>query len=204
MMQLKVIGVLVLIVAVLVAILWAQHMIKSHGLFVMIGRWHLGQALDGQRRTNATWSQPATKALHVTGRAHRWHWLTGRRRAAMRWGGEITLGLVVWGWFAARRMTIIALMIVVAAAVAGIVLQIIWKVSNWRHEREYVNPLEATLMYAVGVPPVTIEIERADDSDAIESVAPEWAPEVEIGAPQKDRIIEAVETRLAIEAPEPA
>jgi hypothetical protein len=196
--------IIVIPATIVVAGLWARYMVNAHGILTLLARWHLGKALDGQHRTNATWSRPATKALHVTGHAHRWHWQTERRRAAIRWGAEIVIALALLGWFKARAPTLVLLGLVAAAVVAGIVMQIIYKVGSWRHEREYVNPLEATLTHAIGVPPVTIEIERADDSDSVERVALEWAPEVEIGAPQQDRVLDAIATRLAIESPEAA
>ena len=78
----------------------------------------------------------------------------------------------------------------------------VYVVRNWRHERHYVKPLERTLSDAIGAPPVSIEIERLDDE--VKSVAIEWAPDTELGAVQKQAALDAVTTRLALEAPDDA
>jgi hypothetical protein len=68
---------ILLVVTGWIFVVWVLHMIAKHGFGTLVGRWHLGHALDGTHRTNATWSKRATKVLHVTGHAHRWQHLRG-------------------------------------------------------------------------------------------------------------------------------
>ena len=71
------IAVLVLLaVFVIVNIKWPKHSF----------RWHTGHTLDGYHHTNATWLRPATKVLHPTGNAHRWHKWPRILRAFVRSG----------------------------------------------------------------------------------------------------------------------
>jgi hypothetical protein len=54
-------------------------------------RWHSGHTLDGRFLTNATWTRPATKVLHPTGNAMRWHKWPRLLRAAIRTGFTVCL-----------------------------------------------------------------------------------------------------------------
>jgi hypothetical protein len=192
---------LVLVAAAVAVIfgLWLHHMIRAHGALVLAGRWHAGRSLDGRPRTNATWSEPATKVLHPSGRAHPWHHLTERKRAAVRLAAELVLALLIYGLFVATGPTLIVLA-VVALFVAGLyALHLVYKVRNWQHERHYVRPLERSIMARIGTPPDTLEIERSGAE--IKAITMEWPAETEIGEIEKDAVLTAVTDRLAIEAP---
>jgi len=64
------------VLIVVLAVKWPKH----------AWRWHSGHTLDGKHLTNATWTRPATKVLHPTGNAVRWHKWPRLLRAAIRTG----------------------------------------------------------------------------------------------------------------------
>jgi hypothetical protein len=176
---------------------------RLNGLHVLCFRWHSGQPLDGKRRSDATWTEPATKATHPKGgrRVHRWHWVRGWRRSAFRCGAELAAAGVAVGMLVARTVTIVLLAIVVAPLMAWLVLLGANRVSTWQHRRHYVRPLHRTLA-ARGVRPTELTVIR--DGGTVKAVTIKWAPEKEIGAEDKQAIVSAVTGRLAIEAPDTA
>jgi hypothetical protein len=72
----RIIVLALLVLAVLGVIKWPKH----------AWRWHSGHTLDGYHHTNATWIRPATKVLHPTGNAVRWHKLPRLMRLFVRTG----------------------------------------------------------------------------------------------------------------------
>src|ERR1700728_4400117 len=78
---------------------------KRNGWHVLTYRWFGGHALDGKLRTDATWREPASKVIHPKGRAHRWHWVRGWRRAAVSTGSTLLVLLTAGGLVARRRRT---------------------------------------------------------------------------------------------------
>src|ERR1035441_4940886 len=106
------------IIAAILAVAWAQVMISRHGAGPVVWRWFSGHALDGQHRTNATWTQPASKTLHPTGHAVPWHHRPRLHRAAIRTGTTILAAMAAAGLVAAPAVTLTALAIAAAAAVA--------------------------------------------------------------------------------------
>ena len=70
-------------IALAVAVAVAMLVTSSPGL----RRFCSGAPMDGKLRTNATFLQPPTKALHPTADKSRWHWRPGWHRAAARAGG---------------------------------------------------------------------------------------------------------------------
>ena len=83
------------IIAAILAVAWAQVMISRHGAGPVVWRFFSGHALDGQFRTNATWTQPASKTLHPTGYARPWHHRPRLHRAGIRTGTTL-LVLLAW------------------------------------------------------------------------------------------------------------
>jgi hypothetical protein len=175
---------------------------KRNGWHVLTYRWFGGHCLDGKIRTDATFREPASKVIHPKGRAHRWHWVRGWRRAAVRSGGTLLLLLTGWGLLTARRLTVVLLAVIVAPLAAWVILRGANRARTWRHERHYVRPLRRTLVKRTGLRPIVVTVKR--DGDVVRSVAIEWAAEAEIGAETQQAVLSAVTTRLPIEAPDKA
>lgn len=167
--------------------------------------WLSGAELDGEQRTNATWlhcSHGDRPVLHRTGNAWRWHHLPRLTRAGIRTGGTALAAAILYGWAVARALTIAALASVAAALLAAMAWHVTFRVRGWRRERHYVRPLERTLLARMRHAPEMIEVTIDDDTGAVKSVEMEWAATAEIGAQEKQVILEAVTTRLPIEAPD--
>ena len=175
---------------------------KRNGFHVLMFRWHAGDALDGKLRTDATWTQPASVVKHPKGRVHRWHWVRGWRRSAIRCGAELLVLLTAAGLVAARRLTVVLLAVIVAPLAAWVILRGANRARTWRHERHYVRPLRRTLVKRTGLRPTLVTVKR--DGDVIRSVAIGWASEAELGAETQQAVLSAVTTRLPIEAPDKA
>ena len=187
----------------LAAALTVRHWIKRHGFWVLAWRWHSGHTLDGAHRTNATWlrrSHGNRPVLHNSGSAIWWHHTPRLYRSGIRIGAEVTLLLVLYGLWAAFTLTLAVLAALAVLGALGALAHLAWRLRRWQHERHYVKPLERTLINKLPAAPVSVEVER--DDDAVKSVAIEWPPETEIGALEQQQILEAVTTRLAIEAPD--
>jgi hypothetical protein len=122
----------------------------------LLWRWVSGFPLDGKYRTNATWNHPATRVLHPTGRAIRWHWWRRRTRAAIRDSATIAAAAAAWGaavnW--AATLAVLAGTGAVAALLAG------WQVRNWRHRRDWVGPLNEALPPGITVRKLTRDRSR--------------------------------------------
>ena len=202
------IAVAVILTAVPLALLYA--VIAVHNFLRRVLRvlnpawlWFTGLPLDGHSRTNATWLRPShgpRPVLHNSGHAVWWHHLPRLHRAGIRSGATGATAVTLYGLAVATVLTIAALCAVAAVLLAAGGWHAVYVVRNWRHERHYVRPLERTLADAIGAPPVSIEIER--DGDEVKQVAIEWAPDTELGAVQKQAAVDAVTTRLALEAPD--
>lgn len=134
--------------------------------------------------------------------ALRWHHLPRYARS----GIALTVTATLYGLLWHRTVTLAVLAALAIATVALGTWQCVYLLRNWRHERHYVRPLERTLMHRIPVPPVAIEVKarRDGDCDVIEGVTIEWPADTEIDEPAKQHALEAVTTRLPIEAPDPA
>lgn len=124
-----------------------------------------------------------------------------RRRAARR--DTITLAALATGF---GLITAPAVTITLAAALAAMgaaagIWRAVWLIQNWQHQRHYVKPLEYTLT-AMLPEPRTIKVTR--DGRAVRAVTIEWPAEAEIREQEQKLALEAVTTRLAIEAPDAA
>lgn len=200
-------AVVIAFLAILVAILVTRtlsRLLRAVALVVCPAWfWFSGHCMNGQHRTNATWTRRGDRALHPS--ALPWHYLPRRRRAGYRTGGTILALTIAYGLVAAMFVTVVSLCCA-AAALAGFgAWHAVWKIRHWHHERHYVRPLEGTIMRAIPVRPAMLEVERVRDAikgDVIKGVAIEWPHDTEIGPADKDNVLQAVTTRLAIEAPE--
>jgi hypothetical protein len=160
---------------------------------------------DGVSRTNATWLQRSRgpkPVLHNSGHAIWWHHLPRLHRAGIRTGATLAFLGVLCGLAADLQVTLIILAVLAAAGLSLLAWHVVYRARNWKHERHYVRPLEGTLIRKIPVRPVSIEIERADN--AVKSVAIEWPPNTQIEPEDQKAVLQAVTTRLAIEAPDPA
>lgn len=183
--------------AAAIAVLWAVHTVKLHGLGPVLWRFFSGHALDGKHRTNATWSRPATKVLHPTGHAVRWHHWPRRRRLAIRTGTVASLAGLAYGLLTARRITLAALAAVVITATLYCSVWSYFAVLRWNHRRKYVGPLGYALAGIMGVPPASLSV--APDRSRVVLALPEGFT----GADgDKEAITRAVTAKLAIEAPD--
>ena len=166
--------------------------------------WFTGLPLgDGVSRTNATWmerSHGPRPVLHPSGRAIWWHHLPRLHRAGIRTGSTFAFLGVLAGLVAATFATLVILAVLTAAGLVLGAWHAWYRIRNWRHERHYVKPLEGTLVRKIPIPPDSIEVKR--DGDVVKSVAIQWPAETEIGTAEKQEILQAVTTRLAIEAPD--
>src|ERR1039458_5838616 len=148
----------VAVLAVAIAAAWATTMIRRHGAGPVIWRWLSGHNLDGVHRTNATWTQPATKVLHPTGHGVRWHHLPRLHRAGIRTGTTLLVLLAATGLVAAPVVTLIAL----ATAAAALVALAVWKTVRaalaFRFRYRWVRPLHRALTPALGVPPAALQV----------------------------------------------
>ena len=178
-----------------------SHWISTHGFWPLVWRWLSGHALDGEHRTNATWLHPATKVLHRSGRAVRWHHMPRLHRAGVRTGVTGGLLLTAWGLITDWRATIAT-----AGAVAACVLG--WTgwlahraLRTYRHHRMWVAPVHRALGPVVALPPG----ERPSDWIQVErdrSAATITLPSHFTGHQRaKDAIESTVTAKLALEAP---
>jgi hypothetical protein len=165
--------------------------------FRYVWRFLSGHTHNGQYHTNATWTRRADKVLHPTGRAHRWHWLPRGVRALIR-TGSVLLALVIGAGLITETLLTVVLLSVAAAAAGGYAGWRAWvRAAEWRHHRTWVRPLHRSLTPVLGAPPPRLAIERDRSRVVLE------LPEAFIGEDRvREGIIRAVETKLALEAPD--
>ena len=168
--------------------------------------WFSGHSMDGAHRTNATWTKRShgdRAVLHPS--AIWWHHLPRLHRAGHRTGGTALVGVITYGLVAATFATVVSLCCAATAAVTFGVWHGVHVARNWRHERHFVRPLEKTLLRGIPEAPASLEVQvRHDESgaDVIEGVVIEWPPDAELREPERQYALEAVTTRLPIEAPD--
>ena len=150
--------------------------------------------------TNATWTRRGDKVLHPLGRASRWAHLPLWTRAGVETGAWVAALAAGYGLIFATTLTLVLLSLTAASAVGYLGWRGYVRVTRWKHHRHYVAPLEARLAHVVGHAPERVEIER--DGDTVNAVEITWPAAAEIAPADQPLILEAVTTRLAIEAPE--
>ncbi len=162
-------------------------------------RWLTGLPLDGppgrpRYRTDATWRRRGQNRLHPIP-VIPWHWWTRRRRAGIRSGGTLAVMLAATGLLAHRAVTIDILMLLTILLAAWGCWLAYGKVRNWRHNRDYVGPLDEALP-----PAVTIREVTRDRGRTVLDLAPGF------GADDRERkmIVQTVQAVLALPAaPDP-
>lgn len=121
----------------------------------LLWRWFSGHALDGQHRTNATWTMPSRgdrPVLHPTGHAVRWHHLTRLHRAGIRKGSTLAALAAVYGLATAFLPTVVLLPVVAGGATGYGGWRAYRWLRGWRHHRRWVRPLHRVLTPVLGAP----------------------------------------------------
>lgn len=189
-----------LVLALLLATL--DHLFRHHGVGPVLWRWFSGQPLDGKYRTSATWVRPATRVLHPTGHAVRWHHMPRSTRAVIRTGVTVAPFAVMYGLWANKPLTLVFVIAVFAvSAVLGSWLAV-RKVRLARHRRRWVTPLHRALAPVLGVslaerPQSWLSVEP-DRSGATVALPDHFSSR----PAQKAAVIDVVKAKLALEAPE--
>lgn len=111
-----------------------------------------GRDLDGYRRTNATFTRRASRDLTPHGRASRWAWQPGWRRAAVRLAVLAVSASSGYGYWRDRALTVDSAL----AACACIVALAAWRAyvngRRFNHRRKVVYPLWHILVGITGFP----------------------------------------------------
>lgn len=177
-----------------------------------------GDPLDGNLRTNATFSRPPTRALHPKADASRWHWRPGWHRSAARITALVlVLGLadgLIW-----HRTATAAAAAVLAAVITG---YLTWRAGRgarrwhravawdsdrpwesawgavavpWRHYTQYRRPLMVALAAELGGPPARVRV--ALDRSAVTIGVPAAFTGADKG---REAITRTVTAKLALDA----
>jgi hypothetical protein len=166
--------------------------------FALVWRFLTGHPLDGQHRTNATWTRRGDKVLHPTGRAHPWHHLTRLERTAARSGAVLLMLTVLAGLIFETLPTVLLLAALLAATLGYSAWRAYIGVRNRRHYRTWERPLHRALTPVIGAPPAKLAIERDRSKVTVE------LPETFTGEDKiRASIIGVVATKTGLEAPDP-
>jgi hypothetical protein len=124
----------------------------KHTLGRIIARVVSGRCLDGQRRTDATFTRPGSRAITVHGHASRWAHRAGYQRALIRLTVTAAIGEFLYGWVYYRQATIItvAVLAVLTVAYQGNRLRVMLRM--WSHRQHVVYPLWHKLAGLTGYP----------------------------------------------------
>lgn len=175
-------------------------MARKPGGWTLAWRWLSGHSLDGQHRTNATWtmrSRGPRPVLHSSGHAVRWHHMPRLHRAGIRTGSTLAACGVAWGLVAAPLVTVVILAVLAACAAGYCAWWMYGRARRWRHHRKWVRPLHRTLTPVLGAAPPRLEIEP-DRSKVVVGLPQEFT-----GSDSgKEEIARAVTVKLALEAPD--
>jgi len=137
-------------IAVVVLLLWMRHILKTHGLLRVAGRFFAGHALDGVPRTDAGLFRRGVKPLTKTGYATRWAHLRHIERTGIRLACVVLIVATCIGLATDATATAAALL---ACATAGLGFGIWWarhQVREMAHTRKYVRPLHVALAPQIG------------------------------------------------------
>jgi hypothetical protein len=132
--------------------LWVRHLIKTHGVARIAGRFIVGHHLDGQRRTDAGYFRRGARVLHPTGHASRWAHLRHVERSGIRLGFVALIVATCVGLATDATATVAALL---AVASFGLGCGVWWthrQVRELAHTRKYVRPLHVALAPQIGHP----------------------------------------------------
>jgi len=150
------------------------------GIIHFFWRYFTGKPMfgDEHRKTNAQWSRPGTKIYREMNPTTRlpigwndgnpawycWSAMTERRRAFIRLMVFIFIVSTVWIWWNGGAP--FSSYVWTAAIAFPILLVGNWKIVNlyldWRHQRQVIKPLEATIAPITGKTPadITVRIPR--------------------------------------------
>ncbi len=120
----------------------------------LVWRYASGEALDGVPRTDAGWRRPATRVVHPSGTAYRWHHRPRWQRAAHRLGGTLAVMGELYGQVTHPVATD---SLTATAAAAGLVYAGNRARRRWqarRHRRTVVQPLLRALSGPLSLPPL--------------------------------------------------
>ena len=166
----------------------------------LLWRWFSGHALDGQHRTNATWTMPSRgdrPVLHPTGHAVLWHHLPRLHRAGIRTGSTLAVLAAAYGLVTAFLVTAALLAAAAAAGAACGGWRAYLRTRRWRHHRKWVRPLHRALIPVLGAAPARLAVD-ADRSRVVVGLPVEFTASDR----DKEEITRAVTAKLAIEAPD--
>lgn len=155
MITLVVLALVAFLLLVVVPLAVLRHMIRRHGLLVLVWRFVSGDHYHGKPLTDAGWFIPGTRVFHPTGRASRWAHRPRAHRAGIRLGAVVFAFLAALGLVAARTVTLVSLAVVLVLGVSVGTYAAVRKVRAWNHARVYVRPLHNALAPLVGVPVAT-------------------------------------------------
>jgi hypothetical protein len=193
-----------LAVALLVFVLWVRHLVKSHGLGTVAGRFLIGHHLDGKHRTDAGFLRRGVKVLHPTGHASRWAHLRHAERAGIRLASVALIVATCAGLATDATATVAALLAVATAGLGFVAWLTHHKVRELAHGRKYVRPLHVALAPQIGHPLATrpkgwLSIPR-DFGQVEGSQIRLGLPQGFLATPEAKRIImTALSDKLAIE-----
>ncbi len=107
----------------------------------LAARFVSGRCMDGMRRTDATFLRHGSRDLTAYGRAPRYAWLPGWRRALVRMVTVASVSGAVWAWFFARSALITGALSV--CAITGVIVSIrVYRLAiMWSHRRKVIYPL---------------------------------------------------------------
>jgi hypothetical protein len=147
-----IVGIVAVVLAAIVTALWVRHLLKTHGVARIAGRFVFGHHLDGIRRTDAGYLRRGVKVMHPTGHASRWAHLRHVERAGIRLATVALIVATCVGLATDATATVAALL---ACATAGLGFGAWWtrrQVRELAHTRRYVKPLHVALAPAIGHP----------------------------------------------------
>lgn len=125
---------------------------RRHQLVRVVGRYVAGRDLDGQRRTDARWSQAGIQTTEPYGHASRWASQPHRRRSAVRNGVLLVVGLLIAGLVLSPADTVTTLRVAVGLALAALGWVIVEKSRRWSHVQTYVVPTAVALAGMLDIP----------------------------------------------------
>lgn len=176
--------------------------VRSHGAHRLAWHWLSGLPWHGEEVTDAGWSRPGTKAFTRNGHARRWWYRPRRVRAAWRTGATAVALAILWGLVYAPAVTVPAIEGAAAAVILGAVLGAVYWWRGWSHRRQWVRPTHLVAAPVVGLPVATDPAEwliiPRDRSRVVIMLPPAWKGE----AAERQRLVEVVSGRLALDAAE--
>lgn len=166
-------------------------------VIVMLWRWHSGAPLDGERRTDAAWLHPATKAVHEHATA--WH----HRPRLHRAGHRVLATAAVVGYVASWLISAVLGWVETGTGAAGVLIwcgYLTWRtVANFRHHRDVVRPFALVAApYLESTRPAALKYVHIPRDFAIEdqTVRIELPPGWRGATDQKQAIANLVDNRL--------